>query len=86
VAGASSFSAAPLRAITALGVLVSLLSIGMGLWELGVRLFTDSAVPGWASIVIPLFLISGVQLLSLGIIREYLAKIFIETKRRPCTL
>ena len=55
----------------------------MGLWALGVRLFTDNTVPGWASIVIPLFLISGVQLLSLGIIGEYLAKMFIETKRRP---
>lgn len=81
--GVTSFSAAPLRAITTLGLLVSLLSLGMGLWALGVRLFTESAVPGWASIVIPLFLISGVQLLSLGIIGEYLAKIFVETKRRP---
>ena len=81
--GVSSFSTAPLRAITALGLLVSLLSIGMGLWALGVRMFTNNAVPGWASIVIPLFLISGVQLLSLGIIGEYLAKIFLETKRRP---
>ncbi len=81
--GVTSFSAAPLRAITTLGMLVSLLSLSMGFWALGVRLFTDQAVPGWASIVIPLFLISGVQLLSLGIIGEYLAKVFIETKRRP---
>ncbi len=81
--GVSSFSTAPLRTITALGMLVSLFSIGMGLWALGVRIFTDAAVPGWASIVIPLFLISGVQLLSLGIIGEYLAKVFIETKHRP---
>lgn len=81
--GVSSFSAAPLRAITTLGLLVSLFSLGMGLWALGVRLFTDQAVPGWASIVIPLFLISGVQLLSLGVIGEYLAKVFVETKRRP---
>jgi glycosyltransferase involved in cell wall biosynthesis len=81
--GVTSFSAVPLRAITTLGMLVSLLSLSMGFWALGVRLFTDQAVPGWASIVIPLFLISGVQLLSLGIIGEYLAKVFIETKRRP---
>ena len=81
--GVTSFSAVPLRAITTLGLLVSLLSLAMGLWALGVRLFSDSAVPGWASIVIPLFLISGVQLLSLGIIGEYVAKIFIESKRRP---
>jgi glycosyltransferase involved in cell wall biosynthesis len=81
--GITSFSAVPLRAITALGMVVSVLSLAMGLWALGVRLLSDEAVPGWASIVIPLFLISGVQLLSLGIIGEYLAKVFMETKRRP---
>ena len=81
--GVTSFSAVPLRAITTLGLLVSLASLGLGLWALFVRLFTQDAVPGWASIVIPLFLLSGVQLLSLGVIGEYLAKVFIETKRRP---
>ncbi len=81
--GVTSFSTAPLRVITALGIFVSILSLAMGLWALFVRLFTEEAVPGWASIVIPIFLISGVQLLSLGIIGEYLAKIFLETKRRP---
>jgi glycosyltransferase involved in cell wall biosynthesis len=81
--GVTSFSAAPLRAITAVGVIVSMLSLAMGVWALGVRLFTSDAVPGWASIVIPLFLLSGVQLLSLGIIGEYMAKVFIEVKRRP---
>ncbi len=81
--GVTSFSTAPLRLITGLGILVSILSLGMGIWALFVRLFTEQAVPGWASIVIPIFLISGVQLLSLGIIGEYLAKVFTETKRRP---
>lgn len=81
--GVTSFSTVPLRAITAIGLAVSLISVGMGLWALGVRLFTPNAVPGWASIVIPQFLLSGVQLLSLGVIGEYLAKIFHETKRRP---
>lgn len=81
--GVTSFSAVPLRAITTLGALVSLCSIGLGFWALGVRLFTHDAVPGWASIVIPQFLLSGVQLLSLGVIGEYVAKIFLETKRRP---
>ena len=81
--GVTSFSAVPLRAITTLGLLVSLASLGLGMWALFVRLFTSDAVPGWASIVIPLFLLSGVQLLSLGVIGEYLAKVFIETKRRP---
>lgn len=81
--GVTSFSAVPLHVITTLGLLISLASLAMGLWALGVRLFTPLAVPGWASTVIPIFLISGVQLLSLGIIGEYVAKVFIETKRRP---
>lgn len=81
--GVTSFSTAPLRAITGLGVAVSLASIGMAVWALIVRVFGGNTVPGWASIVIPLFFLSGVQLLSLGIIGEYLAKIFLETKRRP---
>ena len=84
--GVTSFSAAPLRAITTLGILVSLISLGLGCWALWARLFSDRAVPGWASIVIPLFLLSGVQLLSLGVIGEYVAKVFMETKRRPMYL
>ena len=81
--GVTSFSAAPLRFITAFGMLVSAVSIGLAMWALGVRLLTENVVPGWASIVIPVFFLSGVQLLSIGIMGEYVAKIFIETKRRP---
>ena len=62
---------------------MSAIKLRWGVWALFVRLFTEDTLPGWASIVIPVFLISGVQLLSLGIIGEYLAKIFMETKRRP---
>lgn len=69
--------------ITALAVLVSMVSLDLVFWALSVQLFTDAAVPGWASIVIPQFLLSGVQLLSLGVIGEYVAKILVETKRRP---
>mgnify|MGYP003481980786 CR=1 FL=1 len=81
--GVTSFSAAPLRMITALGVSVSCISLGLGAWALGVRLLTDAAVPGWASIVVPMFLLSGVQLLSIGVIGEYLAKMYVEVKGRP---
>lgn len=81
--GVTSFSTAPLRAITTLGMFVSLISLGMGAWALWVRLFSNEAIPGWASIVIPLFFLSGIQLFSLGVIGEYVAKVFLETKRRP---
>lgn len=81
--GITSFSAAPLRLITGLGIVISLGSFLIALWAIGVRLFSASAVPGWASTVVPLYFLGGVQLLCTGIIGEYLAKIYMETKRRP---
>lgn len=81
--GITSFSNVPLRLITGIGSVVSILSFSMVFWVLGVRLFTDEVVPGWASIVIPMFFLGGVQLLCLGIVGEYIAKIYMETKRRP---
>lgn len=81
--GVTSFSAAPLRLITALGFLVSLGSLALVLWAIWIRLFTDDAVPGWASTVVPIYFLGGVQLLCIGIIGEYLAKTYVEVKRRP---
>lgn len=81
--GVTSFSAAPLRAITGIGVLVSIASFLVALWALWIRLFSEAAVPGWASTVVPMFFLAGIQLLCIGIIGEYLAKIYLEVKRRP---
>ncbi len=53
------------------------------LWALWVRLFTDQLVPGWASTVVPIYFLGGVQLLCIGVIGEYLAKIYLEVKARP---
>lgn len=81
--GITAFSTAPLRAITVLGITSSLLSLAIILWVLATRLFTNNAVPGWASILLPLLFIGSVQLLCLGVIGEYLAKLYEEVKRRP---
>lgn len=82
--GVTSFSALPLRMIAALGVIIFLGSLAMSLWVLWVRLFSaDTVVPGWASSVLPMYFLGGVQLLSIGIVGEYVAKIYMETKRRP---
>jgi glycosyltransferase involved in cell wall biosynthesis len=81
--GVTSFSAAPLRAITLLGMLVALVSIGGGMWVLFERFWNAKVVPGWASTVLPIFFLGGVQMLCLGVIGEYVAKIYMETKRRP---
>lgn len=81
--GVTSFSTVPLRMITVLGLLISLASFGITIWAIVIRLFSTLAVPGWASTVVPIYLLGGIQLLCIGIIGEYLAKIYLETKRRP---
>ena len=81
--GITSFSDLPLRIITGLGLLVSLISFVVTVWAIWIRLFTEEAIPGWASTVLPIYFLGGIQLLCLGIIGEYLAKIYTETKRRP---
>jgi glycosyltransferase involved in cell wall biosynthesis len=83
VNGITSFTEIPLKAITVLGTVVSLFSFGMAAWALITKFFNPEAVPGWASIVIPLYLLGGIQLLSLGVIGQYLAKIYSEAKARP---
>jgi polyisoprenyl-phosphate glycosyltransferase len=79
----TSFSVVPLRLISALGFVVFLFSAGMGLWTLWVRLFSDRAVPGWASTLLPIYLLGGLQILCIGILGEYLGKVYQEAKRRP---
>lgn len=81
--GVTSFSTVPLRAITVLGFTAGFLSLVTLFWVLGTRIFTSSAVPGWASILLPLLFIGSVQLVCLGILGEYLAKIYAEVKNRP---
>lgn len=83
VDGITSFSAVPLRFVSVLGMLIFLGALVMAGWVLWIRLFTSRAVPGWASSVIPIYFLGGVQLLCLGVIGEYVAKGYIETKRRP---
>jgi polyisoprenyl-phosphate glycosyltransferase len=81
--GITSFSAAPLRFVSIMGMIVFIISLGMAGWVLWIRLFTSHAVPGWASSVIPIYFLGGIQLLCLGVIGEYLAKGYVESKRRP---
>ena len=79
----TSFSAVPLRMISLLGLFVFLGTILVSGWVLWVALFSDRAVPGWASTVLPIYFLGGVQLLSLGVIGEYVGKLYVEAKGRP---
>ncbi|MGX2981582.1 glycosyltransferase family 2 protein [Helicobacter sp. 23-1045] len=81
--GITSFSSVPLRGIFIAGIGISLLSAMLGIYGIFVAIFTDSALPGWASIVVPIYFLGGVQMLSLGIIGEYIGKIYNESKKRP---
>lgn len=81
--GITSFSTVPLRVISGLGATVFVLSLLVAVWVVCVRVFTDRAAPGWASITLPIYALGGLQLLSLGVVGEYVAKIYLETKRRP---
>jgi glycosyltransferase involved in cell wall biosynthesis len=80
--GITAFSTMPLRYITVLGFLISLFAFLLGGWAL-LAAFSGRAVPGWTSTVVPIYLICGVQLTCLGIIGEYIGRIYHETKRRP---
>jgi polyisoprenyl-phosphate glycosyltransferase len=81
--GITSFTPLPLRMIAMLGGFVCLFSLAMVVWIIAIRLFTNHALPGWASTTVPIYLLGGVQLLSLGIVGEYVARIYSETKARP---
>lgn len=80
--GITSFSVKPLQIITALGMLVCFLSV-VGLIYCLVSWICGRVVPGWTSMTMIMLLLGGVQLLSLGIIGEYIGKIYAEVKRRP---
>ena len=58
-------------------------SLCFGAWAAFARLFTDLTVPGWASTVIPMYFLGGIQLLFLGVIGGYISKTYAETKQRP---
>ena len=81
-----SFSNVPLRLTLNLGFAISLLSFVIGLFWMGLKLFGMYTVPGWASIVVAIMFLGGVQLLMTGIIGEYLGRIYEEVRRRPLYL
>ncbi len=82
VDGITSFSIKPIRLITALGFLIFLVSLVVLLYTLCTKLF-GYTVDGWATILGSIWMIGGIQLLCLGVIGEYIGKIYRETKARP---
>ena len=80
--GITSMSVRPIRLITTLGFLVFLFSLGVLVYSV-IRKFTGYTVPGWAFLAVSIWALGGVQLLAIGVIGEYIGKIYLETKHRP---
>jgi glycosyltransferase involved in cell wall biosynthesis len=81
--GITSFSVAPLRLITLLGFVVALACALLAMWALAAKLTGTDAVPGWASTILPIYFLGGIQLFCAGVLGEYVGKIYMEIKRRP---
>lgn len=82
--GLFSFSRKPLRLVVQLGLLSMLVALGLGVWAIIRRLLWGAeTIPGWASTVAIVLFLGGVQLLSTGVLGEYIGSIFDESKRRP---
>lgn len=81
--GITSFSVAPLRLISLLGLVFFLSSCLMSIYIIFAAEIFHKTIPGWASTVLPIYFIGGVQLLSIGVMGEYIGKIYQEAKARP---
>jgi hypothetical protein len=81
--GVTSFSVFPLKIIVAAGFLTAFFGFFLILWVFYIRFFLSTALPGWTSTILPIVLFSAIQLLGLGVIGGYIAKIYIEVKQRP---
>jgi len=84
--GLTSFSTAPLRVWTYLGLTVSMLSIAFALFIVFKVLVNGIDVPGYASVIVALTLLGGLQMMGIGILGEYLGRTYLESKRRPVYL
>lgn len=83
--GTTSFSFKPLRIALLVGSAISLAAFGFGIFAL-TAYFKGNTVPGWASLIIAVMFLGGTQLLAIGLLGEYIASLFTETKRRPLYL
>lgn len=80
--GITSFSITPIRMIGMLGFVIFIFCIIMSVYAF-ISFFSGKTVPGWASIILPIYFFGSIQLISISIIGEYIGKIYLETKKRP---
>ena len=80
--GISSFSVKPIRFIVWLGFMIFIVSLGMLVYSIGEHIWGET-VRGWSSLIVSIWALGGLQLLAIGIIGEYIGKVYMETKARP---
>jgi dolichol-phosphate mannosyltransferase len=83
VNGITSFSIKPLRFAIVMGFSISFLSFVYGIYAIAIYLLDDKAISGWASMITSVVFLGGLQLIILGIIGEYIGKIYVQLKNRP---
>ncbi len=80
--GISSFSVKPIRFIVGLGFVIffiSILMLAYSIWQFAI----GDTVPGWSSLIVSIWALGGLQLLAIGVVGEYIGKVYMETKARP---
>ncbi len=83
ITGITSFSIKPLHISTFLGYFIATLAFIYGIYAVMIKLFTNNSISGWTSVLTVVLFIGGIQLIMIGILGEYVGKLFIESKKRP---
>ena len=81
-----AFSVAPLRLVSYFGFLLAVIAMGYGAWVIFDFFWFGAETPGYATIVVGMMFFSGIQLMSIGILAEYVGRIYDEVKQRPTYL
>ena len=84
--GITGFSTVPLRVATYLGLMTSVTAFAYGAWIVAKTLLWGESVQGWPTLMVVILFLGGVQLMALGVIGEYLGRLYLEAKQRPLYL
>jgi len=83
IEGITSFSIKPLRISMIFGYIIAILAFLYGIYAIAIKLFTNQTVSGWTSLLVGFLFIGGIQMIMIGILGEYIGRLFIESKKRP---
>lgn len=83
MAGITSFSVKPLQLSTMLGYIIASIAFLYGLYAIVMKIFTDTTISGWTSVMVGVLFVGGMQMIMIGIVGEYIGRLFIESKKRP---